>query len=124
MNTQTIKINVLGLAGYTQSSGTGELRVVHDAYSWKLWFLIYDFFSSAFINLENSIQNFKRKLKLTGNKKKKMTPKQKNGSLVLFSHVFIHVSRIKKGNRCEVTMKNNVKHRGEVRDTNQLDFQY
>ena len=61
-----------------------SLRVVHDAYSWKLWFLIYDFFSSAFINLENSIRNFKRKLKQTGNKRKKMTPKQKNGSLVLF----------------------------------------
>ena len=59
---------------------------------------------------------------MTGNKKKTMTQKQKNGSLVLFSHVFIHVSRIKKGNRCEVTMKNNVKHRGEVKFIGETEF--
>ena len=41
---------------------------------------------SAFINWENSIPNFKRKLKPIGNKKKKMTLKQRNGMSVI--HIF------------------------------------
>ena len=48
--------------------------------------MIYVLVSSAFINLENSILNFKGKLKLIGNKKKKMTLKQKNGLSIFISH--------------------------------------
>ena len=40
--------------------------------------------SSAFINLENSIPNFKKKLKRIGNKRKKMTLKLRNGMFQLF----------------------------------------
>ena len=37
-------------------------------------------------------------------------------------HIILHVSRIKKGDRCEVTMKNNVKHRGEVKFIGETEF--
>ena len=78
--------------------------------------------SSAFINWESSILSSKRKLKLIGNRKKKMTPKQRNGKSVIHFTRFLRVSRIKKGNRCEVTMKNNVKHRGEVKFIGETEF--